>query len=91
MPGMSGGELAEKVTELLPEIRVLFMSGYTDDILDEQHHHEAQRFIVGDSLRPLGVMRALNRQRMRLGQFVKGHQYFYKLGHLIEIDHIGTV
>lgn len=31
MPGMSGGELAEKVTASRPAIKVLFMSGYTDN------------------------------------------------------------
>jgi CheY-like chemotaxis protein len=31
MPKMGGSELSAKVTEILPNIRVLFMSGYTDD------------------------------------------------------------
>jgi CheY-like chemotaxis protein len=31
MPGMSGRELAEQLRLLLPQIKVLFMSGYTDD------------------------------------------------------------
>jgi two-component system cell cycle sensor histidine kinase/response regulator CckA len=33
MPGMSGGELAAAVRERHPELPVLFMSGYTDDIV----------------------------------------------------------
>ena len=33
MPGMSGRELAEKVSERLPMVKTLFMSGYTDDII----------------------------------------------------------
>jgi PAS domain S-box-containing protein len=33
MPGMSGRELAEKMAQLRPELRVLFMSGYTDDAI----------------------------------------------------------
>lgn len=34
MPGMSGGELAEKVSHNYPHIRVLFMSGYTDGAIE---------------------------------------------------------
>jgi two-component system, cell cycle sensor histidine kinase and response regulator CckA len=33
MPGMGGRELAEEVVRLRPKIKVLFMSGYTDDAL----------------------------------------------------------
>jgi len=31
MPGMSGRELAERLREARPEIRIIYMSGYTDD------------------------------------------------------------
>jgi PAS domain S-box-containing protein len=33
MPGMRGRELAERVADLRPEIKVLFASGYTDDVI----------------------------------------------------------
>ena len=33
MPGMSGPELAERLTAIRPDLQVLFMSGYTDDML----------------------------------------------------------
>ncbi|MEQ9401536.1 MAG: response regulator [Longimicrobiales bacterium] len=33
MPGMGGRELAERVRDVLPDVRVLFMSGYTDDMV----------------------------------------------------------
>jgi CheY-like chemotaxis protein len=36
MPGMSGRELAEQVALLRPEIKILYMSGYTDDAI--VHH-----------------------------------------------------
>ncbi len=34
MPGMSGRELADRVRQLRPGLRVLFMSGYSDEIVD---------------------------------------------------------
>ena len=33
LPGMNGRELAEKVAERYPKIRVLYVSGYTDDVI----------------------------------------------------------
>jgi CheY-like chemotaxis protein len=33
MPHMSGGDLAHKLREMNPHLRVLFMSGYTDDMI----------------------------------------------------------
>ncbi len=33
MPGMSGHELAERATELDPALRVVFMSGHTEDVV----------------------------------------------------------
>jgi CheY-like chemotaxis protein len=33
MPGMSGQQLAERARELAPGLRVVFMSGHTDDVL----------------------------------------------------------
>jgi FixJ family two-component response regulator len=36
MPGMSGRSLSDRLATLRPEIKVLFMSGYTDDAI--VHH-----------------------------------------------------
>jgi CheY-like chemotaxis protein len=33
MPGISGREMAERVAEVHPEVKTLFMSGYTDDAI----------------------------------------------------------
>ena len=33
MPGMNGKELKERIAAIIPEIRVLFMSGYTADVI----------------------------------------------------------
>jgi FixJ family two-component response regulator len=33
MPRLSGPEVAEQVSELVPGVRILFMSGYADDIV----------------------------------------------------------
>jgi two-component system, cell cycle sensor histidine kinase and response regulator CckA len=33
MPQMSGAELAQKLRELNPQLKILFMSGYTDDMI----------------------------------------------------------
>ena len=40
LPGTSGREIAKQVTLLRPQIKVLFMSGYTDDSLVQSHGFE---------------------------------------------------
>jgi CheY-like chemotaxis protein len=43
MPQMSGRELAQRIADIHPETRVVFMSGYTNNMLSKQHvldpHH----------------------------------------------------
>jgi CheY-like chemotaxis protein len=36
MPGMSGLQLAQRLAPMRPDMRVLFVSGYTDDALGHQ-------------------------------------------------------
>ena len=36
MPGMNGQELAMKLTNICPELKVLFMSGYSDDFITKK-------------------------------------------------------
>jgi YesN/AraC family two-component response regulator len=33
MPGMNGKEMANQIAKVLPELRVVFMSGYTEHVL----------------------------------------------------------
>jgi len=42
MPEMNGKDLSEKLKELHPGLRVLFMSGYTDDVIAQQGIYNKQ-------------------------------------------------
>ena len=33
MPGMTGRELAQRLTEARPDVRVVYMSGYAEDVI----------------------------------------------------------
>jgi PAS domain S-box-containing protein len=46
MPGTNGKEVAEVVRRLRPGIRVLFMSGYTDDVIDHHGGLEPDTFFL---------------------------------------------
>jgi two-component system cell cycle sensor histidine kinase/response regulator CckA len=46
MPGMSGRELADRVCRLRPGIKVLFMSGYTNDLIAQYGVLEAGTLLL---------------------------------------------
>ena len=46
MPGMGGRELAQHLSMIKPDLRILFMSGYTDDLgILSGHRQETTRFL----------------------------------------------
>ena len=56
MPGLTGKQVAEHVTELLPRIRVLYMSGYPESVITSQGvvqrgiHLVSKPFVASDLL-----------------------------------------
>jgi len=57
MPGMSGRELADRLAEVVPALKVLYMSGYTEDaivhhgVLDQSVRFIGKPFSVTELLR----------------------------------------
>lgn len=45
MPNMSGGELASRLMRLRPALRILFMSGYTDEPVAQRLGRESTMFL----------------------------------------------
>ncbi len=62
MPRMSGKELSARLTKVYPDLKVLFMSGYTDNaivqhgILDEGTHFLAKPFTSPELLKKIRVV-----------------------------------
>jgi YesN/AraC family two-component response regulator len=46
MPGMTGKELAERQKALRPEMKVLYTSGYTDDVIARRGILEPGMFYI---------------------------------------------
>jgi len=57
MPQMSGHELAERLQVARPEIRVLYMSGYTADVLGPRALLAADRVLVEKPFTPESLTR----------------------------------
>jgi PAS domain S-box-containing protein len=59
MPGMSGRELAEHVLDARPGIRVIFMSGYTEDAAVQRGIHNARVAFIAKPFSPEGLLLAV--------------------------------
>jgi CheY-like chemotaxis protein len=59
MPQMSGGELAHKLREARPSLKVLFMSGYTDDMLASHGVLAGETQLIQKPFTPEGLGRKL--------------------------------
>lgn len=55
MPGMSGSELARRVASIRPEIRVLFMSGYSDESIGRHLEQHAGRALLEKPFTPASL------------------------------------
>lgn len=57
MPGLSGRELAEAARSMRPGLRVLYMSGYTDDALDRHGMQGTDNQFIQKPFTPLSLAR----------------------------------
>jgi two-component system, cell cycle sensor histidine kinase and response regulator CckA len=64
MPGMSGHELAQQLLKLRPEIKVLYLSGYTEDVFAGETIAENQAFLQ----KPFTLQSLSRKVREVLGQ-----------------------
>jgi CheY-like chemotaxis protein/nitrogen-specific signal transduction histidine kinase len=59
MPNMSGRELADRVQQIRPGIKVLFMSGYTDDVILRHGISEEAAQFIGKPFSPEELARRI--------------------------------
>ncbi len=57
MPGINGRELTEEARKNSPDLRVIYMSGYTDDILHRYRLHGTSDQFIQKPFTPLGLIR----------------------------------
>ena len=55
MPEASGKEVAEQVTALMPHLKVLFMSGYTDEAIVHHGVLDSNVEFIQKPFTPLGL------------------------------------
>ena len=65
MPAMSGKELADRLRQEQPGIAVLFMSGYTDEVVTRQGISDDQLNFIQ---KPFGADELLARVELALGR-----------------------
>lgn len=61
MPKMNGGELAEKIRKTCPSIRVLYMSGYTDEVIDRHGVFETCVNFISKPIKPKDLAQAVRK------------------------------
>jgi signal transduction histidine kinase/CheY-like chemotaxis protein len=61
MPGMNGGDLAKSVKKKYPEAKVIFMSGYTSDMVANQGVLQAGEIFIQKPLSPMNLAGKIRR------------------------------
>jgi signal transduction histidine kinase len=64
LPGINGRELSERIADLRPETKVLFTSGYTDDMIIRQEESASSFHFIG---KPFALRAMANKLREVLG------------------------
>lgn len=59
MPGMDGRELAERLKAILPGLRVVYMSGYTEDAIVRNGAFEPGTHFVEKPIRPTVLLQKI--------------------------------
>ena len=63
MPGINGPELARQLRAFDPTLRVLFMSGYSSDVVAEQGLLPAEVSLITKPFSPTALLKEIERQQ----------------------------